>query len=131
MQSLVAVVDDDVSVRESLESFIRSAGLRARVFASAEEFLKSPDSHNTACLLLDLQLPGMNGNELHRNLLANGNATPVIFVTAHVSDEEARRQALSDGAVAYLSKPFEEAELLEAIETALRRNVKQEKGSQS
>jgi FixJ family two-component response regulator len=126
MQSLVAVVDDDVSIRESLESLIRSAGLTVRVFASAEEFLNSPHLHNTACLVLDLQLPGMNGNELHRHLLSNGNAIPVIFITAHVSDLEARTRALSDGAVAYLSKPFEEAELLEAIQTTLTSNVKQE-----
>ena len=124
MQSLVSVVDDDVSVRESLESLIRSAGWRARVFASAEEFLDSPHLRNTACLVLDLQLPGMNGNELHRNLLANGKRIPVIFMTAHVSDHEARTRALFNGAVAYLSKPFEETELLEAIETALKSNVK-------
>jgi len=120
MPSLVAVVDDDFSVRESLESLIRSAGMRVRVFASAEQFLDSPALSDTDCLVLDVRMPGMSGTELHRHLISKGYKLPVIFITAHASDPETRAQALSDGALAYLIKPFEEDELLDAVHTALR-----------
>lgn len=119
MPALVTVVDDDFSVRESLKSLIRSAGLSVRVFASAEQFLESGNVGETACLILDVQMPGLSGTELHRNLLSNGFKVPVIFITAHASDQEARARALSDGALAYLIKPFEEDELLDAVYTAL------------
>jgi FixJ family two-component response regulator len=126
MQPLVVVVDDDVSVRESQESLMRSVGLRVRVFASAEQFLHSPDLHNTACLVLDVRMPGMNGTELHRHLLSNGYKISVIFITAHATDEEARKRALSRGAVAYLIKPLEESELLGAVHSALTANAEQQ-----
>ena len=125
MLPTVAVVDDDFSVRESLQSLIRSAGMGAQVFASAEQFLSSPHLHNSSCLVLDIQLPGMNGIELHRYLLSKGHTLPVIFITAHASDQESRAQAQTDGAVAYLIKPFEEAELLDALQKALKIDLEQ------
>lgn len=120
MAALVTVVDDDVSVREALESLIRSVGLSVRLFASAEEFLESRDVGKTGCLVMDVRMPGMSGTDLHRHLLSKGFKVPVIFITAHASDQETREQALSDGALAYLIKPFEEDELLGAVYTALR-----------
>ena len=125
MPSQVAVVDDDLSVRESLQSLIRSAGLRVQVFASAEQFLTSSDPSDANCLVLDVRMPGMSGTELHRHLLSRGYKIPVIFITAHASDQETREQALSDGAVAYLLKPLHKSELLDAISRALGANAKQ------
>ena len=116
---LVAVVDDDVSVRESLESLIRSAGLTVTVFASAEEFLNSDASLTAACLILDVRLPGMNGIELHRRLRAFGRNVPAAFITAHASDDRTRSEAVSAWTVAYLTKPFSEDELLDAVQAAL------------
>ena len=118
MERLVAVVDDDISVRESLESLIRSAGMDVRVFASAEEFLNS--AHKADCLVLDVRLPGMSGVELHRHLLGHDCKVPVIFITAHASDDRARLEARSDWTVAYLTKPFDEDELLDAVHAALK-----------
>jgi FixJ family two-component response regulator len=119
MAGLVTVVDDDVAVREALQSLIRSAGLSVRVFASAEQFLESSDVGKTACLISDVRMSGMSGTELHRHLLSKGYKVPVIFITAHASDQETKAQALSEGALAYLIKPFEEDELLDAVYTAL------------
>ena len=115
---LISVVDDDDSVRESLEGFIRSLGFSADVFASAEEFLNSDHLRQTDCLILDVRMPGMNGLELQRQLLDNQSGIPVVFITSH-EDEVARRQALKDGAVDYLLKPFSEEALLRALHTAL------------
>jgi len=122
MTPLISVVDDDDSVRESLEGLIRSIGFTAKVFASAEEFLNSDHLRDTNCLILDVRLPGMNGIELHRHLVANQHDLPVIFITAHGSDDEARSRALRDGAVDYLIKPFGEDALLNAVDVALSRN---------
>ena len=116
---LISVVDDDDSVRESLQSLFRSLGYAVKVFASAEEFLNSDHFCNTDCLILDVVMPGMNGIELRRHLLANHCETPVVFITAHGSDEEVRSRALSDGAVDYLIKPFSEDVLLNAVRKAL------------
>src|SRR5262245_36542362 len=115
---LISVVDDDDSVRESLEGFIRSLGFSADVFASAEEFLNSDHFRKTDCLILDVRMPGMNGLELQRQLLDSQSGIPVVFITSH-EDEVARMQALKDGAVDYLLKPFSEEALLNAIHTAL------------
>jgi len=120
MERLVAVVDDDISVRESLESLIRSVGMGVRVFASAEEFLKSTHPVNADCLVLDVRLPGMSGVELHRHLLGHDCRLPAIFITAHASDDRARLEARSDWTVAYLTKPFGEDELLDAVHAALK-----------
>ena len=116
--SLISVVDDDTSVRESLQCLIRSFGFAVEVFASAEEFLKSDHLPNTRCLILDVRMPGMSGLELQRRLTASHCEIPVIFITAH-GDGSARSQALKDGAVDYLLKPFGEASLLSAIHAAL------------
>jgi FixJ family two-component response regulator len=125
MPPLVVVIDDDNSVRESSESLIRSAGFAVRVFDSAEQFLNSPDLRKAACLVLDVWMPGMSGPELRRNLLSEGNEVPVIFITA-AADEEARARELANGAVAYLTKPFDEEELLSAIDRALKSDSKRD-----
>ncbi len=120
MTPLVAVVDDDISVRESLESLIRSVGLEVRLSASAEEFLNSPPPRRADCLILDVRLPGMSGIELHHHLVAQKCNVPAIFITAHASDSRARAEAASDWTVAYLTKPFDEEELMDAVSTALQ-----------
>jgi len=120
MAPLVAVVDDDISVRESLESLIGSVGLEVRVSASAEEFLNSAHSGKADCLVLDVRLPGMSGIELHRHLQAQRYEVPVIFITAHASDSHARSEAASEWTVAYLTKPFDEDEFLDAVNAALK-----------
>jgi FixJ family two-component response regulator len=120
MAPLVAVVDDDISVRESIESLIRSVGLGVKVFASAEELSNSDHLNKADCLILDVRLPGMSGIEFHRYLIARSHQVPVIFMTAHESDGHAKSQAASDSTIAYLIKPFSEDELLEAVELALK-----------
>ncbi len=120
MAPLVAVVDDDISVRESLEGLIRSVGLEVRLSASAEEFLSSSDPRKADCLIFDVRLPGMSGIELHRHLMARQCKVPVIFITAHASDNGARSEAASDWTVAYLTKPFSEDELVDAVNAALK-----------
>ena len=116
---LVAIVDDDISVRESLESLIRSVRIKVRVFVSAEEFLSSAHPREADCLVLDVHLPGMTGIELHRHLLALNRKVPALFITAHSSDDRARSEARSEWTVAYLTKPFSEEELLDAVQAAL------------
>ena len=120
MAPLVSVVDDDVSVRKSLDRLIRSARLEVRVFASAEEFLNSDHPCKGDCLIFDVRLPGMSGIELHRHLLASKCEVPVIFITAHGSDDRARLEAASDWTVAYFIKPFGGDELLDAVDLALK-----------
>ncbi len=116
---LVSVVDDDESVRESLRGLLRSVGFCVATFASAEAFSTSEHLGKTDCLILDVRMPGMNGPELQRQLSATKHHIPIIFITAHASDEVVRSRALKDGAVAYLTKPFSEAALLEAINAAV------------
>ena len=120
MAPLVSVVDDDVSVRKSLDRLIRSARLEVRLFASAEEFLNSDQACQGDCLILDVRLPGLSGIELHRRLLASKCDVPVIFITAHGSDDHARSEAASDWTVAYFIKPFSGDELLDAVDMALK-----------
>jgi FixJ family two-component response regulator len=120
MERVVAVVDDDHSVRESLESLIRSARIDVSVFVSAEEFLNSDRLREADCLVLDVNLPGMTGIALHRHLLAHNRKVPAIFITAHASDDRARSDAQSQWTVAYLTKPFGEDELLDAVHAALK-----------
>jgi FixJ family two-component response regulator len=120
MAPLVSVVDDDISVRRSLDRLIRSVRLEVRVFSSAEEFLNSDDPRKADCLILDVRLPGMSGVELHRHLLARRCNVPVIFITAHGSDDRARLEAASDWTVAYFIKPFSGDELLDAVDLALK-----------
>lgn len=120
MIPLVAVVADDVAVRESLESLIRSVGMAVAVFASAEEFLNSAHPNKLDCLILDVRMPGMSGIELHRHVLASNCKLPVVFITAHGFDERARSESSSAWTVAYLTKPFNDDELLDAVHAASR-----------
>jgi FixJ family two-component response regulator len=115
---LIAVVDDDHSIRESLGGLFRSVGFAAQGFASATAFLQSDDLPRTDCVILDVRMPGMSGLELHRRLVASNPDVPVIFMTAH-DDARTRSQALNGGAVDYLIKPFSEAALLDAVRAAL------------
>jgi len=116
---LISIIDDDEAIRRSLDDLIRSAGLRARVFSSAEAFLQSNQMSEIDCLILDLCLPGMSGLELQRQLAEGNFDLPIILMTAHERGDQ-RRQAVEAGAVAFLNKPFEEADLLNAIDRALK-----------
>ena len=118
MESFIAVVDDDISVREALEGLIRSAGMAVKGFASAEEFLNTANGRKPDCLILDVRLPGMSGFELQHHLVARNCKLPVIFMTAHGYDERARSEVSSAWTVACLTKPFTEDELLDAVQTA-------------
>ena len=117
--SLVSVVDDDESVRESLPDLLRECGFAARAFASAEAFLASECIGQTRCLILDVAMPGMSGPELQRELTRRRHAMPIIFITA-LGDETVRPRLLAQGAVECLFKPFSETALLEALHAALR-----------
>ena len=116
----VSIVDDDESVREAIRGLLRSLGISADVFASAEEFLESDAAKNSACLILDVRMPGMSGLELQARLAAAGYKIPLIFITAHASDREARARALQAGAVDVLYKPFKEEVLLKHVYAALK-----------
>jgi len=115
----ISIIDDDDGLRNSLENLIRSIGLRAQGFSSAEAFLSSNQAHETHCLILDVRMPGMSGLEFQRQMVLAGSQMPIIFITAHHNDHW-RTQALEAGAVAFLHKPFFEEELLNAINTALK-----------
>ena len=118
-RSLVSVVDDDESVRESLPDMLRQFGFAAAAFSSAEEFLASDAIGRTDCLLLDVKMSGMSGPDLQRELTALGQQIPIVFITAS-GDKAIRARLLSDGAVECLFKPFSEAALLDALQSALR-----------
>ena len=115
---LVAIVDDDLSVRRALEGLLKSVGLRAKTFASAEEFLASGGQRETGCLITDVRMPGMSGLDLQAKLNASGCRLPTIFITAY-SDEKTRAQALKGGALEFLAKPFDEEALLTSVRAAL------------
>jgi len=115
---LIAIVDDDDALRNSLDNLLRSVGFRAQGFSSAEAFLHANQAPETACLILDVRLPGMNGLELQRQMGAANWCIPIIFVTAY-ADDDVRVRALEAGAVDFLSKPCREEDLLKAIEAAL------------
>ena len=117
---IVMIVDDDESVRRAARRLIRSYGYAVETFVSADDFLASGRLSETACLVLDVQMPGLNGLELQSRLVAEGHQVPIIFITAF-SDENARARALKAGALCYLVKPFEEADLLNSINLALQR----------
>jgi len=116
---LISIVDDDDSLRNSLDNLIRSVGFHAIGFSSAEAFLSSNQAHDTACLILDMRLPGMNGLELQRQIVAANWRIPIIFITSH-ADGDAQARALEAGAVDYLYKPFREEQLLNAIDAAIK-----------
>ena len=120
--SLISIVDDDKSVREAITSLLRSNGFRTRVFASAEEFLASPARSETNCLILDINMPGMNGVELQWRLKAEHCPIPIIFITAH-ADHKTKEEVLRRGAIDLLAKPFTEDSLLRAIEAALQKSA--------
>jgi FixJ family two-component response regulator len=115
---LISIVDDDESVREAIESLMKSVGYIAKVFSSAGDFLRSGQLDDTGCLILDVQMPGMTGLELQDHLVASKSRIPIIFISAH-SDAEARARALGAGAVGFLQKPFSEDALLNAINSSL------------
>ena len=115
---LVAIVDDDDSMRSALQGLLKAIGLPAQAFASAEEFLNSGQQHQTACLIADIRMPGMSGLELQARLNAEHCRIPTIFITAH-GDTKMRMQALRAGAVEFLAKPFEDEALLESVRAAL------------
>jgi FixJ family two-component response regulator len=117
---IVMIVDDDESVRRAARRLIKSFGFAVETFASAEDFLTSGQLPQTACLVLDVQMPGLNGLELQSRLISEGHQVPIVFITAF-NDENARDRALRAGAVGYLVKPFEEADLLNGINLALQR----------
>jgi len=117
--SLISVVDDDESVRESLPDLLREFGFAARAFSSAEEFLASDCVSQTRCLILDVAMPGMTGPELQRELTLRRQEIPIVFITAY-GDETVRRRLLEDGAVECLFKPFNESALIEALNAVLR-----------
>ncbi|MBV8587703.1 MAG: response regulator [Verrucomicrobia bacterium] len=114
----ICVVDDDFLMRESTIRLLRSFRFNVKALATAEEFLKADYLSEIACLVLDLRLPGISGLELQRQLIAQNRRMPIIFITAH-GDATQRTQALEAGAVAFLYKPFEEHELLNAINLAV------------
>ena len=115
---LVVIVDDDDSMRNALGGLLKAVGFQAQAFASAEEFLKSGQQYQTACLIADIRMPGMSGLELQAQLNAERCRIPIIFITAH-GDAKMRIQALRAGAVEFLSKPFDEEVLLESVIAAL------------
>ena len=118
-RSLVSVVDDDESVRESLPDLLREFGFAVQAFSSAEEFLASNYVCETKCLILDVAMPGMSGPDLQRELMLRRKEIPIIFITAH-GGETVRPQLLEQGAVECLFKPFSDTALREALNTALR-----------
>jgi FixJ family two-component response regulator len=116
---LVAVVDDDESVRESLPDLLRESGYAAEAFSSAQELLDSGELVRIGCLILDIAMPGMSGPELHQELRRRGQAVPVVFITA-AGDKTVRPRLLAQGAVECLFKPFSETAILAAVSAAER-----------
>jgi len=117
--NLISLVDDDESIRRTTTLLIQSFGFQAAAFESAESFLKSGQLHETSCLIVDVQMPGMNGLQLQRYLAASGYRLPIIFITAY-DNKESRQQAMQAGAIAFLSKPFNDKHLLQTIRATLR-----------
>jgi FixJ family two-component response regulator len=123
-ESLISIVDDDQAVRESIRRLLRSFGFTAEAFDSAAAFLASPRLDETACLIADINMPGMTGVELYGRLKDAGRAIPTILITAY-PDDTVRERALNDGVVCYLRKPVEEADLLLCVREALARGEAQ------
>lgn len=120
-RALVSIVDDDESVRESLPDLLKEFGFEPRAFSSAAEFLSSDYVNRTECLILDVAMPNMGGFDLQRELQFRGQAIPIIFITAQ-TDEAVRARAIEQGAVSVLLKPFNEADLLSAVNAALQKS---------
>jgi FixJ family two-component response regulator len=115
---LIAIVDDDDSMRSALQGLLQSAEFPSQSFASAEEFLQSGQQHQIACLIADIRMPGMSGLELQAQLNAERCRIPIIFITAH-GDEKMRMQALRAGAVEFMAKPFDDGALIDSVRAAL------------
>lgn len=115
---VVAIVDDDDAVRVAVEGLLRSAGLTARAYESAEEFIRSGQQSQVSCLIADIRMPGMSGLELQAKLNSENCKVPIVFITAH-GDAQMRLQALRAGAVEFLAKPFNDEVLLETVRAAL------------
>jgi FixJ family two-component response regulator len=115
---VISIVDDDESVREATEFLVRSLGYSAASYASAEEYLQSGRVDDSSCLITDLRMPGMSGADLQDALIADGNRTPVIFISASL-DEQVRSRVLDAGAYGFLHKPFEEQSLIDCLHRAL------------
>jgi FixJ family two-component response regulator len=115
---VISIIDDDPSVRKATDGLVRSLGYRSFTFASAEDFLESDHISDTSCVITDVQMPGLSGVELQTVLIARGARLPMIFITAFPEDR-IRRCVLEAGAIGFLSKPFEEAVLIEHLHTAL------------
>jgi FixJ family two-component response regulator len=120
---LIAIVDDDDLMRNALQGLLKSVGLQAQAFASAEEFLESGEQRQTACLIADIRMPGMSGLELQAKLNAERCRIPTIFITAH-GDAKMRMQALRAGAVEFLAKPFDDEVLLGNVRAALENGAR-------
>jgi FixJ family two-component response regulator len=123
--SLVSVVEDDPSFRDSMRRLLRSLGHNVEAFSSAADFLASPRLVETACLIADVHMPGMTGVELYRHLVEAGHTIPTILVTAYPNNVD-RARALADGAVCYLRKPVDEKDLRRCIHAALRPGAQRE-----
>jgi FixJ family two-component response regulator len=117
---IVAIVDDDEAVGNAIEVLMRSIGLVAQAFSSGEEFLRSPELSRTGCLVVDFDMPNMNGLDLHNNLSRLGKEIPTVMITAYPSDD-IRARALQAGVICFLPKPFDASHLLNCIRTALDR----------
>jgi FixJ family two-component response regulator len=118
-KNLISIVDDDESVRRTTTLLIESFGFRAAAFESAETFLRSGRLDDTSCLIVDVQMPGMNGLQLQSHLAAEGCGIPIIFITAY-ENNDSRQRAMQAGAAAFLGKPFSDDQLLQIIRSALR-----------
>ena len=116
--AIISVIDDDPSVRTATARLLRAMGFSVYAFASAQEFLSSPQLRETWCVIADVQMPGMTGVELQDYLIAHDHGMPVIFITAFPHDR-VRERAINAGAICFLSKPFDEARLLQCVEQAL------------
>ena len=116
---LVAIVDDDELFRRSIERLVRSAGFRVETFGSAEDFLERGDLDRTACAILDMKLPGMNGLDLQQRLITRPTPIPIVFVSAH-DEAVMQANALRAGALAFLKKPFDNSTLLDALDRSIR-----------
>ncbi|MDP9421648.1 MAG: response regulator [Pseudomonadota bacterium] len=122
MKSVIAIVDDDKSVRDALASLMNSLGYEAVPYSSGDEFMESAERGRTACLIADVNMPGMTGPQLHQRLIRSGERIPTIFVTAY-PDDGVRTSAAQAGADCYLTKPFHEDELLACVRSALKRST--------
>ena len=121
---VVSIIDDDKFIRDAANRLVRSLGFSAPTFASADEFLRSPNLHDTSCVISDVQMPGTSGIEMQSILIAKGINVPIIFITAF-PDERVRAQAMKAGAICFLSKPFEGATLIQCINDALKTQSRQ------